>query len=271
MRQTLRLIAVLCLSLLSLDVAVSLLDWTTRWEWLEGFMAAHPRTDHFVHTPIAYLFLLVAGFASLRAEKWLKQPRIVARFVNSRIFPNLRKTTVRSMFNEGKPGAELEKLNWEWFSEIRLANDAETPTTIEDVEVRVRVGHKWWFKESVKVEHIKDMQAYKIDRAMDYNGNSIPLSGATRYSPVPSLLARIQGQPLTKGIGHAGWLRFDVEQVSRQDINKNRVHLDVWLIDALDGKHGVMYRRDSDKDWDKSFLIFEDDTNSGSPDRARRL
>ncbi len=271
MRQTFRVIAVLCLSLLSLDIVVWVVDWLTRWEWLENLMKAHPITDSFVHTPFAYLALLALGFTFLRAEKWLKQPHIVGRFINSRIFPNIHKTTMQTVFNEGKPGAELEKRNWEWFIEILCANDSETPTTTEDVKVRIMVGHKWWRKKAVKVEHIKDMQWYKMDLGMDEKGNSIPMGpGAARYARVNSLLEEIAGKPLTKGIGHRGWLRLDVEGISLSEMHQNRVHLDVWLIDALEGKHKVSYSRKSQKQWDRNFLIFEDDVNP-RPHPARRL
>lgn len=259
MRQTFRILGTFLLSLLSLDIVVWFVDWMARWEWLENFISAHPYLDKFVHSPVVYLALLIGGFVFLQAEKWLKQPRIVARLTNSREFPNMHRVTMKTVFNEAEhqPGWDLEKLDWEWFTEIQLANDSDIPTTVDDVEVRVRVGHRWWFKKKVQAEIVRDMQGYIKDMGHDANANSTPHTDA-QYVPLDSLLPKINGKPLTRGIGHDGWLRFDVRQISRRDMNNNRVHMDIWLVDALQGKHKVSYKRKSNEGWDRNFLIFED-------------
>jgi len=76
------------------------------------------------------------------------------------------------------------------------------------------------------------------------------------YTPVPSLITSIHRMPLTKGIGHSGWLRVDVEQVSQKDIQKKSLY--IWLVDALQNKHKVENKRKNDRHWDESFDIVQD-------------
>ncbi|HEY6251487.1 MAG TPA: hypothetical protein VI685_16130, partial [Candidatus Angelobacter sp.] len=60
-----------------------------------------------------------------------------------------------------------------------------------------------------------------------------------------------------RGIGYRGWLRIELKQVNQRDVNSRDLKLDIWLEDALQGKHKVNFKRKSDKEWDRSFLIFE--------------
>jgi hypothetical protein len=40
------------------------------------------------------------------------------------------------------PGWDKREFDWDWFIEIKVANDSETPVTIENVEYRLRVGKR---------------------------------------------------------------------------------------------------------------------------------
>lgn len=259
MRQALRVLGIACWSLVYAETGIAILDWFSRWDWLKAFMVEHPHFATLIRTPFSYLLLLILGFLFLSAERRLKQPRIVARFVNSRIIPNLKTTTIKAVLDSDAktPGWEAHKLDWEWFIETQLANDAETPTTIEEVRVRISIKRKWWKREAVKVERSEDFNRFLIDMGIDKNLKGHSFEGE-RYRKVSSLMEKIRNVPLTKGIGYRGWLRFKVNQVNQKDMNGGRILVDVWLIDALEGKHKLNYKRKSEETWDNGFYLFKD-------------
>jgi hypothetical protein len=146
---------------------------------------------------------------------------------------------------EKRPGWDERKLDWFWFTEVQLANDSDTATTIEDVEVRVRTGKMFCRKEATAT-YVQDISNYKIERRGDNDRH-----GWQRYQEVPSLMGKIRGQPLMRGIGYRGWVCCDIRQVDQKSINNNPL-LDIWLVDALHGKHKVQFRGKSDLQWDQS-------------------
>jgi len=88
MHQTLRWIGITLWSLLSLDIAIGIIDWFGRWDWLTAQMVSHPRLAAFLHTPFIYIAPLVLGFLFLLAERKVHEPKLVARYTNARIVPN---------------------------------------------------------------------------------------------------------------------------------------------------------------------------------------
>lgn len=220
-------------------------------------MAGHPHVAAVMRTPFMYLILLAVGWVSLRAERQLKLPNIVAKFVNSRLVPDLSTTTMKTVFDSQakKSGWDEETIDWDWFIEVQLANDSDTPATIEKVEARAIAGGR-----SVPVTHSEDFLKYSMDYGLDGQGNSIQTSfvGQARYRPVPNLMKKIRGVPLTKGIGYRGWLRFKMPKVSQRDVNEKRIKMDIWLVDALEGRHKLYYKRNSDREWDNAFFIFHE-------------
>jgi hypothetical protein len=259
-RRLFRLLGFACWSLLSVGTVIAIIDWFARWDWFNLFMLNHSRIAVFIHTPFTYLVLLVLGFLFLKADRELNQPKIVAKFVNARMFPDLSTTPTSVLFDtEMKtPGWDEVKIDWEWFIEVQLVNDSDAPTTIENVEVRTTVGSKWR-KESVPSTHTEDFDRFSIDMGLDVHGNPNNRQyPKPRHRPVPSLMQEIRGVPLTKGIGHRGWLRFNLPQVSQRDANSGRVKINIWLIDALEGKHKLYYKPQSDKEWDNTFFMYRE-------------
>jgi hypothetical protein len=260
-RQTLRFVGIVFWSLLSLDILVGVLDWLGRWDWLVSFIAAHPSVAAIVRTPFGYLALLILGFLFLMSDKFLKQPRILVRLLNSRTSPDLHTTLVAAVFESQNktPGWDDRKLDWDCFLETQITNDTDNPTTVTALEVRGRLKRKWWERtEKIEITHSEDFGGFVIDKGLDVKLNGIPFSGE-RYIPIPNLMEKIRNLALTRGIGHNGWLRLRIPQVSEKNLNNGNVRIDFWLVDALGGKHKVEHKRNSEQKWDKNFLIFNYD------------
>jgi hypothetical protein len=258
MRRTLHLLGMVFWYLLTFDILIACVDWAARWDWLNQFLAANPHIAAFVRTPFAYALLLFLGFLFLKAETKLKLPNITARFANSRTIPNLKTTTLEDVFKtESKAaGWDLRPLNWHWFLEIYLVNESETPVTIEDIEIEVKVG-KWPRRKTIPAKLVQDLSRFQIDMALDGTGqpHNKPFE-LPRRRPVPSLMEKIKGVPIAKWIGYRGWVRIELPGVSQKDINNGNTRIEIWLVDALEGKHKLNYKRHADTDWDNSFFIF---------------
>ena len=187
----------------------------------------------------------------LWSERKLKLPKIVARYTNARVFPNLHTATMRDMIDtETKtPGWEQRKLDWNWLMEVQLVNDSETPTTIDHVGAKVRIN-----RETKKAKLVDELSKFIIDMGYDANCKSCSFSGE-QYRQLPDLLKTLQDKPLTKGIGYRGWIGFEVKQISQGDIN--RAKLDMSFVDALGDEHRVNHSKRAEQAWDNSFLIQE--------------
>jgi len=248
-------------SLLSLDILVGVLDWLGRWDWLVAFIGAHPYVASIVRTPFVYLGLLILGFLFLASDRFLKQPRLLVRLLNSRTTPDLHTTPLAAVFDSQAqtPGWDEQKLDWDCFLETQITNDTDNPTTVTGLQVRARVKRKWWEKsEKIEITHLEDFDGFVIDKGLDVKLNGVPFNGQ-RYVQIPKLMEQIRNVPLTHGIGHNGWLRFRLPQVSQKDINGGNVRIDFWLVDALGGKHKLDHKKKSEQQWDKNFYIFNDD------------
>jgi hypothetical protein len=104
-------------------------------------MVAHPQIAQFLHTPFPYLILTLFTLISLGAERRLKEPRLVARYVNSRTIPDLHSATMQMWFDteHKKPGWDEHRFNWDWFIEAQIVNDSDTPTTVDSLQVTVSI------------------------------------------------------------------------------------------------------------------------------------
>jgi hypothetical protein len=131
-RRTLRFVGIVFWSLLSLDILVGVLDWLGRWDWLVAFIGAHPFVASIVRTPFVYLGLLILGFLFLASDKFLKQPRLLVRLLNSRTSADLHTTTVAAVFKSQNKtsGWDDRKLDWDCFLETQITNDTDNPTTV---------------------------------------------------------------------------------------------------------------------------------------------
>jgi hypothetical protein len=162
LRQILRLIGFSFLSAVSLETAVAIVDWLARWDWLKAFMMDHPHFATFIRTPFSYLCLIVAGFLFLFAERTLKQPRLVGRYINSRLMPDLGSATMKTVFDSEakRPGWDEARFDWDWFLEVQVTNDSETPATIDRVETKVWIG-KIWKRKFFDIEYLASVVTSK--------------------------------------------------------------------------------------------------------------
>jgi hypothetical protein len=260
--RTFRIVGFAFLSLFTAETAIAILDWLARIDWLKEFMLAHPNIAGLIRTPFSYVALLILGFGFLRAEQWLGRPRILAKFVNGRMFPDGQTTTMQMLFDQEMkvPGYNQMGIDRHWFIEVQLANESETPTTIVKVKVRVRAG-RWWNRKSYTAEQHAEMGDFLITYRFDGTGNQINIQRPNGYyEPVPNLLELIHNVALTRGIGHRGWLRFRVPKVTNDDVKT--LGMDIWLVDALDGKHKVIFKKKEQKEWDNNFFIMHENANN---------
>jgi hypothetical protein len=212
MRRTLKVFGYACLSLLSVDIFIGVIDWLARWDWLESMMLAHPHVAALVRTPLASLVLLVLGFTFLFAENRLKEPRLVARYANSRVVPDLHTTTMRVVFDSQKKasGWDGTRIDWDLFVEVQFANSSETPCTIDGLKTEVSIGPRW-NKHIFRTQYLEDLEDFDMDMRLDNQGkgHGKPIVG-DRYQPIPSLMSEIKNKPLHQEIGYRGWLHFKV-------------------------------------------------------------
>jgi hypothetical protein len=255
MRDAIKWAIRLSLLALSIDSLFAIVDNFGRWDWLENAMLSHPAIAVVLRGPLFPLLCLGVALLAVYGKEYLKLPSVMARYINSRTIPNLKSVTVKMLFDtESKaPGWDLQEAEWYWLIEVRLANESETPITVEDIEGRVRVGgNKWirWFlpaftRKTLSVKHVKDATQF----------SSSPHDGQPKYEHLSGLFQNIKGLPLTKGVGHTGWICF-LLKANQRELSDHPV-MDVWLIDALYGKHRLIYKKD-EKNWDKSFDITRD-------------
>lgn len=258
MRQFLRLLGYSLLSIFTVDMIIAGIDYAGRWQWLTTVIDTHPHIAVVVRTRFALLPLLVIGLLVLYAERKLKQPRLVARLINSRFVPDIHTTTIGDVFDtqEKKAGWDEKKLNWRWLAEVQVANDADTPATIEGIETRAWIRRRLWQRNvKVSAKHDPNTDDYRMDFGHDEQGGDRPFQG-TQYRKVDNLIEKTRNVPLTRGIGYRGWLRIDISQVSQRDAKDLKV--DIWLVDALQNRHKVHFSRREQKQWDRGFYMLAD-------------
>jgi hypothetical protein len=258
MRQTLRLLGIACWLLVSVKTVIATIDWFARWDWLRDFLLSHPRLATLIRTPFGYWSFLILGFLFLYAERRLKQPGIVARRTNSRVIPDLHTATMKVLFDTEKktPGWDEHRFDWDWFIEVQMTNDSQTPTTIDGLEVTVSVAEKRRKRRTIEAQHLEDLHAFNMDMAFDDQGNPHGKHFVgERYRTVPSLMAKIGDVPLGQEVGYRGWLHFKVKQVNQREMYGGKISINIWLIDAMQRKHKLHFEKNDERNWDRSFFI----------------
>jgi hypothetical protein len=257
MRGILRATWYTCLGLVSLDSAIWIIDWLGRWDWLNAFMSAHSQIAQFFHSPLPYLFFMVLGLTSLWAEKRIKEPHIVARYVNLRAIPDPHSATMQMVFDteQKKPGWDEARFDWDWFVEVQMVNDSETRTTLDRLEAEIYWGPKWKRKE-FEFRHLEDLDSFDMDMTLSGQGKGHGQRVfGERYRPIPDLMAQIKGVPLEQEIGYQGWLHFKVFQVNQREMSEGKIKINIWIVDAKQRKHKLNFKKKDAKTWDNNFYI----------------
>jgi hypothetical protein len=258
-RKVQRTIGIVFWSLFSVEIVIGILDWAGRWDFLKSFLMGHPRFAAFVRSPFAYLALFVFGLLFLKADRLLKQPRLLVRLIRSQTMPDENTTPLIALLDSElkAPGWDDRKLDWHTFLEFQVTNESENSTTISGVEALavIRRGwFGWWRKEKVEIKCIEGFGTFVMDVGFNTKGEGIPYNGK-RYRQIPNLLEELRDVPLERGIGHRGWLHLRVPQVCQKDVNSSSLSIDIWLVDAFGGKHKM---ENDKKPFDTNFLIFDD-------------
>jgi hypothetical protein len=174
MRRAMQVFGYFLLSIASVDTIIAIIDWFGRWDWFRNFMLNHPYFASVVKTPFQCVVLIILGFFFLEAERRLKEPRILARYVNARWAPDLHSATMQDVFEaEHKtPGWDERRFDWDWFIEIQLVNDSDTPTTIDNLEASIGFKPTWWSKKQpFNVQYMDDLGDFDVDMTLDQQGN----------------------------------------------------------------------------------------------------
>jgi len=258
MRRILRLSGILVLTLVSLDFIIWLLDYFARWDFVKSVLERYPKLEWFVQTPYVYLVLSLVGFATLYGQYKVRQPYILGWYTNARLCPDLHSATMQMMFDtqDKKPGWDEHKFDWNWFLELRLVNDSDTPTTVHEFEARVRAGGSWLSRLTRNTRRVKASVMNNVTDFQFFEREGYHFD-RKRQVPLPSLMDKIRDEPLTRGIGHDGWIGIHVKQANQREMN-TQPKLDVWVVDAYGHKHRVYFGgRKDERKWDMSFEIVE--------------
>jgi len=171
-------------------------------------------------------------------ERKVKAPRFVGRITGLEGHPDTATSSMALMFIEEKkePGWNEHPINWHWFAKVTFVNESETPATIEAVHVRM----KWrWKRKKIMAKCTEDFGEF-VFAGRDPNG-------WPKDDEIPNLLRKLEGIPLTHGIGHDGWVHFNVPAMHRKDMETSKI--DFWIVDAMQGKHKL---RSNDSDIERA-------------------
>src|SRR5450755_652334 len=212
---------------------------------MEAFMAAHPHFASIVKTPVSAMALVILGLGSMWAEKHLKEPNLVARYINSRMVPDLSSATMGDVFaTENKePGWDERRFDWDWFIEVQMTNASEISTTIDGLKFKVRIGHLW-NKRIFEALYLEDLD--KFDRDMSLNdecGSHGKHYAGDRYQPLPSLMLAVKNTPLRQEVSYRGWMHFKVFKVNQREVLSQKFLLDIWLVDAMQRRHELDFKK----------------------------
>jgi hypothetical protein len=202
MRRLLRYCGIAFLALFGLDFLLFLLDNAARLDFIQSFLTDHPKLDWFAHTPYVFAVLLGVAFVTLYSQYKVRQPYIIARYTNARLCPDLHSATTRMMFDtqQKKPGWDKHKFDWNWFIELRLVNDSETPTTVHEFEVKVKAGGSRLRRLTRTTRRIEAPMMNNVTDFQFYGREGYHFD-PKREVPLPSLMDKIRDKPLTRGIG----------------------------------------------------------------------
>jgi hypothetical protein len=115
---------------------------------------------------------------------------------------------------------------------------------------------KWGRKRIFKAQYQEDLKDFTMDMELNGQGKPHGISFAgDRYSPISSLMEKIHRVPLEREISHRGWLHFKIFQISQMEMNSGRLRIDVSLLDAMQRRHKLDFKKKDEQTWDNNFYI----------------
>jgi hypothetical protein len=131
-------------------------------------------------------------------------------------------------------GKEFHDTQCDFLYEVFVVNKSDVPVTIRDIVAEAELDGEW-----TSLQPMEDLTDYQIEFEDELVDNPTFVGGQRpRVADLtPNLAAALKGIPLTRGIGHQGWLRFGAV-INTKDL-KNPIPYRISLIDALGGVHPI--------------------------------
>jgi hypothetical protein len=249
MRSTLKWLAG---SFISCGSLVALFDWCSRWAWGEGLIASHPSLRRIAGNPLLPFACLLIGFGFLYLERRLKLPQLACRFLRIRLYPRVGLVGLQMMDEIMQKVVKKENYGYDsdLLIELAVVNESDTPVTLEDFEVEL-----FHVKEVIPTQLVDDLSTFRLDfEEKEKKGGHAIIKN--RREILSNLKAELKGEALTKGIGHRGWVRFEVLNFDRKKMETAKVKL--WVIDAFGIKHKVLLRKKQKLDESGSLINLKD-------------
>ena len=253
MRKTLRWTIRVSLILLSLASAARIADYSGEIEWWSAALAHHPWLNAVVRGPIFPLLLTAVCLLSVYGEQFIKQPDLKSRFIRIRLYPRVGLAGLQMMdelmekvFKKPNYGYDCDIL-----VELSIVNESDTAVTVDSFEIELT--HE---NEVIPAKEINDVSTFQLQfKDVTQRENSRTVVKDKR-EPLKDLRAELQGEPLSKGFGRKGWVRFEVKDFDRKKMETAKLKL--WVVDAFELRHPVTIRKGKALDDTGSLLDMSD-------------
>jgi hypothetical protein len=119
--------------------------------------------------------------------------------------------------------------------ELSIVNESDTPVTVDRFELVL--FHE---REVIPTTQLNDLSTFRLCFEDEKRQGGFTVKKDRRVE-LDDLKHSLKGVALTKGIGHSGWLRFEVKEFDRKKMETARVKL--RIVDAFEIKHKVLVRK----------------------------
>jgi hypothetical protein len=253
MRSALKWTIRVSLAVLSLESVARLADYSGEIEWWSTTLAHHPLLNAVVRGPIFPLLLAGVCLLSVYGEKFLKQPDLKSRFIRIRLYP--RVGIVGLLMMDEIMEKVLKKKTYGYdcdlLVELSIVNESDTPVTIDGFDVELLDD-----KRVIPTREINDVSTFRLDFGevtVREKGRSVLRN---HREPLNDLKSELRGIPLTKGIGHKGWIRFEVKDFDRTKMETAKLKL--CVVDAFESRHPVTIKKGTALDSSGSLVDLSD-------------
>jgi hypothetical protein len=120
----------------------------------------------------------------------------------------------------------------DFLCEVFLVNETDNPVTIKRIFCEAQLG-----QEKKVLPPIADLTDYQIEPVNAATSAAERFRMSVPNKDLTSLNKILDGQVITRGFGYRGWLRFGI--VTQKSNLDKPVMTELWIVDALGGKHGV--------------------------------
>ncbi len=199
-----------------------------------------------INSPTGHLVLLLAGLSwiavfALRqppTTDTLHQPKITAKTIRRHFLSSswAGPMTMELMRVAGRPN---EKFTFDVLSELFLVNES-CDVTVKSVRAEAELVNEGW----VRMTQQRDLGDYELILGGDRRNRR----------DLESLMDKIDGVVLKRGIGYRGWLRFQVQATEEQ--TKDKVNVKMWIVDALGKEHGITLAAENEIDPSEGELAY---------------